>query len=112
MATISNIVIDQGQTFTYAFNLANVDGTPKNLTNYTITAQMRKSYGSASAIDFTTSKVNLEGTITLALTAEETSAIRHGRYVYDVEIESNEETLRVLEGIITVTPEVTRPNGN
>lgn len=108
MATISNIVIDQGQTFSFTFILSNADGTPKNLTEYTIAAQMRKSYGAATAIDFTTSKVNLEGSITISLTAAETSAIRHGRYVYDIETESTTETLRVLEGIITITPEVTR----
>jgi hypothetical protein len=34
--------------------------------------------------------------------------LKSGRYVYDIEIASSSETIRVLEGIITVTPEVTR----
>ena len=108
MATVENLVIDQGQTFTFSLTLSNVDGTDKQLDDYTITSQMRKSYYSSTAIDFTTAKVDSTGEITISLTAAETSAVKAGRYVYDIEIASSSETLRVLEGIITVTPEVTR----
>jgi hypothetical protein len=34
--------------------------------------------------------------------------LKAGRYVYDIEIEDPSETVRVIEGIVTVTPEVTR----
>jgi len=108
MATVNNIYLDQGTTFDFTFNLTNVDGTAKNLTNYTIYAQIRRSYYSSTKVDFTTAKVSLEGKITISLTANQTAALKSGRYVYDVEIQSNQETLRVLEGILTVNPEVTR----
>lgn len=108
MATIKNIVIDQGQTFSFSFTVNESDGTPKQLDDYTVNSQMRKSYYSSTATDFTTAKVNSTGTITISLTAAQTSAIKSGRYVYDVEIESLTETLRVHEGIVIVTPEVTR----
>ncbi len=108
MATVNNIYLDQGTTFDFSFNLTNVDGTAKNLTNYTIFAQIRRSYYSSTKVDFTTAKVSLEGEITISLTANQTAALKSGRYVYDVEIQSNQETLRVLEGILTVNPEVTR----
>lgn len=108
MATVENIVIDQGQTFSFSLTLSNTDGTAKDLTDYTVTSQMRKSYYTSTATDFTTAKVDLTGEITISLSAAETSAIKAGRYVYDVEIASNVETLRILEGIVTVTPEVTK----
>jgi len=108
MATVNNIYLDQGTTFDFTFGLVNVDGTKKDLTNYTITGQIRRSYYSSTKVDFTTTKVNLEGEVTLNLTANQTAALKTGRYVYDVEIQSNQETLRVLEGILTVNPEVTR----
>jgi hypothetical protein len=108
MATVENIVIDQGQTFSFSLTLSNTDGTAKDLTDYTVTSQMRKSYYTSTATDFTTAKVDLTGEITISLSATETSAIKAGRYVYDVEIASNVETLRILEGIVTVTPEVTK----
>ncbi len=84
-------------------------GDPKDLNDYTAAAQMRKSYYTSTAIDFT-ADVTLpdDGEVTISLTAEETSAIKAGRYVYDIEISSDEETLRVLEGIVVVNPEVTK----
>ena len=108
MATVSNVVIDQGTTFSLELNLTNDDTTAKDLTNYTITSQMRKSYEATTATSFTTAKVNATGKITISLTAAETAAVKAGRYVYDIEIASSSETLRVLEGIVTVTPNVTR----
>jgi hypothetical protein len=108
MAAIQNIVIDQGTTFSFIFNITNVDGTAKDLTSYTGSAHLRKSYYTNTYTAFTVAKDNLEGEITISLTATQTSALKAGRYVYDVEILSNVETLRVLEGIITVTPEATR----
>jgi hypothetical protein len=108
MATVNNIVIDQGTTFSFTFSLDNADGTNKDLTDYTVNAQIRKSYYTSTKVDFTTAKVDATGEITLSLTAAETSTLKAGRYVYDIEIVSSSETIRVLEGIVTVTPEVTR----
>jgi len=108
MATVKNIVIDQGTTFDFTIGLTNDDGSGKDLSNYTVRAQLRKSYYSNTYTSFTTSKVDLEGEITISLTATQTSELKAGRYVYDIEIEGNSETVRVLEGIITITPEVTR----
>ena len=108
MATISNIVIDQGTTFSLELNLTNDDNSAKNLADYTVTSQMRKSYEATTATDFTTAKVDATGKITISLTAAQTAALKSGRYVYDIEIASSAETLRVLEGIVTVTPNVTR----
>lgn len=108
MASTANIVIDQGTTFSTTLTLTNDDGTYKDLTDYTVTSQIRKSYYTNTYTDFTTAKVNLEGEITLSLTATQTSSLKAGRYVYDVEISSDAETVRVVEGIVTVTPEVTR----
>ena len=107
MASISNIVIDQGTTFSLELNLTN-DASAKNLANYTVTSQMRKSYDAATFTNFTTAKVDNTGKVTISLTAAETAALKSGRYVYDIEIASSSETLRVLEGIVTVTPNVTR----
>lgn len=108
MASVNNIVIDQGTTFSLSLNLSNDDGSEKDLTDYTVSSQMRRSFYTNTYTAFTTNKVNLTGEVIISLTAEETSALKAGRYVYDIEITSPEETVRVLEGIVTVTPEVTR----
>ena len=110
MATINNLVIDQGTTFSMDLNVTNDDGTAKDLANYSVAAQIRKTYGATTAVDFSSTKVNAEGKITLSLTATQTSALKAGRFVYDCEITATSpaETLRIVEGIITVTPEFTR----
>jgi len=49
------------------------------------------------------------GTISITLTAGQTTTLIPGTYVYDVEIQSpNGEVIRLLEGKFIVTPEVTR----
>ena len=49
------------------------------------------------------------GELTLALSANQTSNITFGRYVYDAElIDGSGFVTRIVEGIITVTPEVSR----
>ena len=109
MAQIQNIYIDQGTTFSLSLIVSDQFGDPKDLTDYAAAAQMRKSYYTNTAIDFTADvSMPQEGEVTISLTAEETSAIKAGRYVYDIEINSTEETVRVLEGIVVVNPEVTK----
>lgn len=109
MATIQNLYIDQGTTFSLAIVVSDQNGDAKDLTDYTVRGQIRKSYYSSTSISFTAVKsLPLNGEITISLTATQSSALKAGRYVYDIEIESVEETLRVLEGIVVVNPEVTR----
>ena len=112
MATVRNIVIDQGTTFTLSITISDFTDTPIDITGYTLRSQMRKSYNSNTYTAFTITSPNpTEGEIVISLTATQTSALRYGRYVYDIEIVSPEpesEVKRVLEGIVTVNPEVTK----
>ena len=105
---IKNITIDQGATFSETLTVTTDVSTAKNLTGYTTTSQFRKSYDSTTYTSFTTAQVDATGVITLSLTAAQTTALKSGRYVYDVEIANSPEVLRVQEGIITVTPQVTK----
>lgn len=109
MAQIQNIFIDQGTTFSLSIIVSDQSGDEKDLSEYTAAAQMRKSYFTNAHIDFT-AEITLpeDGEVTISLTAEETTAIKAGRYVYDIEITNDEETLRVLEGIVVINPEVTK----
>ena len=69
---------------------------------------MRKSYTSSTAYAFTVG-LNSNGQVTLGMTSNTTSTIAAGRYVYDVEITSPSGVVtRVVEGLVTVTPNVTR----
>jgi hypothetical protein len=111
MAAKANIVIDQGADFSTTVTVTDDAGDAVNLTGYTASGQIRKHYTSNTSIDFSISfgSPRTSGTVTLALSRDVTSAIESGRYVYDVEITSSANTRsRLVEGIATVTPEVTR----
>jgi len=114
MATVKNLVIDQGTTFSLTITVADANGNEIDLDGYTARAQLRKSYGATSYTAFTVtiSENTTTGELTISLTDTQTSALKAGRYVYDVEIVApvadGSPVTRVLEGIITVTPEVTR----
>jgi len=111
MATKANLVIDQGSTFSTDLNLTDDNGDALNLVGYTANSQIRKWYTSTNAsASFTTSINTSSGVITLSLTSAQTSNLVSGRYVYDVEINdtASGEVSRIVEGIVTVTPQVTR----
>lgn len=109
MATKANIIIDQGTTFTTSINLTDDNGDAIDLTGYTGSSQMRKHYTSSNSQSFTVSLSNTSGVVSLSLTATQTANLAPGRYVYDVEVVSGANVVsRIVEGIVTVTPEVTR----
>lgn len=109
MATKANIVIDQGTTFSTVITLADENGDSINLTGYSANSQIRKHYSSSNSQSFSVSLGGAQGTVTLSLTSTQTSNLVAGRYVYDVEVTSSSNVIsRIVEGIVTVTPEVTR----
>lgn len=110
MAIKANLVIDQGTDFSAAVNIEDEDGNVFALAGYEARAQMRKNYASSTATDFdATIDSQVDGQINLSMNNSVTSALEPGRYLYDVEIDSATGTVtRVVEGIVTVTPGITR----
>jgi hypothetical protein len=108
MASKINIVIDQGTTFNTTYVIHNDADEPIDFTGYTANSQIRKSYSSSNSYSFNVS-LNSNGQVTLSMSANTTGNITAGRYVYDVEVEdANSVRSRIVEGIVTVTPQVTR----
>lgn len=110
MATVANIFIDQGADYSNIITVGASNGSALNLTGYTAASQIRKSYSSSTAYNFTASIFSAsEGKVRLQLTAAASDLIPPGRYLYDLEITSPSGTkTRVVEGIVTVTPEITQ----
>jgi hypothetical protein len=71
---------------------------------------LRKSYYSKTANSFTaTITSNANGEITLSMTAANTANLTPGRMLYDLLITAPDTTkTRVVEGIITILPSVTK----
>ena len=111
MAMISNLTIDQGSSFSVDIDVSDADGDPLNLSGYTASGHMRKTYSSSTFTDLNASIANeTGGVVRITLNPTQSNAIKAGRYVYDVEITktATSEVTRVVEGQIDVTPGVTR----
>ena len=73
---------------------------------------MRNSYYSSNAAaTFVVTTGGVDGIVTLSLEAATTANIYPGRYLYDVVVTSGSTRARVLEGIVNVTPQVTKTPG-
>lgn len=107
--------IEQGATLAKTFVWKDGDGVLVNLSAYTARMQVRQSFTSEDALlsltttDGTIVLGGAAGTITLTLDATDTAAITWRRGKYDLELISGDGTVtRLLEGVITVSKEITR----
>ena len=110
MAAIANLTIDQGATFSSDVTVKDAQSNAFNLTGYTAVAKLAKGFASTKTRTNMTTSIATDattGVVTLSLTATETAALDAERYVYDLEITSGATVTRVIEGIITVRPQVT-----
>ena len=108
MATKVNIVIDQGTTFNTDYTFTNDNDDPIDFSSYQGRSQIRKAASSSTSYEFTVGLSN-DGVVSLSMNAATTSTISAGRYLYDLEVvDSNGVVSRLVEGIVTVTPEITR----
>ena len=112
MAIQQNLVLEQGTDFQAVIKLYSDNITALDLTGYSASAQMRRSYDSttASATMAVTIPIPTNGELYLNLAAASSVGVRYGRYLYDVVITQTSSGIisRAVEGIITVTPRVTR----
>ena len=114
MAAKANIIVDQGTDFSTTITVRNDDGNLIDLAGYSAAGQIRKHYTSTTAVDFGTSfeSPRSSGLLTLTLSRTQTANMEPGKYVYDVEItDLNDVRSRLVEGIVTVTPQVTLIEG-
>lgn len=108
MALKANIVIDQGTDFSTSITVTDDNGDTVDLSTYTGAAQMRKHYTSSNSTAFTVTTSGA-GVVTLSMNSAISSNLTPGRYVYDCELTDSSNTVsRLVEGIVTVTPQVTR----
>lgn len=111
MALYTDIFLDQGTTYSGKIPVLNKEGFAVDLSGYTARGQIRKHYSSNLATDFNAAIEDpSNGEVFVSLTPEQTSALKAGRHVWDVEVFNPDETtvLRIAEGQIHVTPRVTR----
>ena len=105
-----NFIMDQGATFTRQLTVKE-NNSVMNLTGYSVASKMRSTHDSSTVSGtFTCTISNASGgIITMSMSSSTTAAIEEAIYVYDLEITSGAGIVtRLLEGKVTVNPEVTR----
>lgn len=113
MAAIANLKLDQGATFSTDVTVKDNNGEAFDLTGYTSAAKMALGYSSTRSRVTITTTINSDpttGLITLSLTPTITAALdAPARYVWDLEITQTSTGIitRVIQGIITTSPNVT-----
>ena len=107
----AELTVDQGSTFESTIDLVTDDGAVINVTGYAFTGQIRKSYYSTNpTANLTLSIVDAaNGNVKVSISAANTANIKAGRYLYDIKMRDTSNTVtRLVEGVITITPQVTR----
>ena len=106
-----DIVIEQGADFERTVQIKDKDGTVVDITGDTFNGDIRKRHNSATQTeDFSISIADAaNGKITVSISNSQTSAMEAGEYVYDILwTPAFAKSIRLLEGIATVSPGVTR----
>lgn len=112
----SNFEVNQGTDFSLLITLRRLDSTLVDLTGYSFRGQAKKSYADlkpAFSFSFTLLDQLVElGKVSLDLHPDDTSSIlirAPEAYIYDIEmIDATGRVTRILEGTITLRPEVTK----
>lgn len=107
----AELTVDQGSTFESTIDLVTDDGAVINVAGYVFTGQIRKSYYSTNpTANLTLAIVDAaNGNVKVSISAANTANIKAGRYLYDIKMTDTSNTItRLVEGVITITPQVTR----
>lgn len=115
-ATVQNLVIEQGATFSRVVTCTTAAGAVFTLTGYVARMKLRPTPGHATVLLSLTSSPaaglvvdGTLGTITITITAAQTAAMTFSEASYDLEVESAGGVVtRVLQGIVELSVEVTR----
>jgi len=108
---IVNLTIYTGTDFSQSFALEReATNSRLNLTGYNVCAKMRKAEESTTSIPFIASITNIaQGRVTVAMGATVTSALKPGKYLYDLLLQDSTGYVeRVVEGSVNVKKTVTR----
>ena len=107
----AELTVDQGSTFESTIDLVSDNGAVINVAGYVFTGQIRKSYYSTNPTANLTLAIMdaANGNVKVSMTAATTANIKAGRYLYDIKmVDTSNSATRLVEGVITITPQVTR----
>lgn len=108
-----NLCINQYASYTLNLNFTDDDGVALDISDWQVSGSIKQKYKDASSlVEFDVTTVSLpSASINLHLTPSQTSLLTKTQYYYDViaHVSGSDpaETIRLLEGTVTVDPGVT-----
>ena len=102
--SVSDLVVNVGASFTCTFTVNDTSGTAIDFTDYTAeSSQMAKYVGAAATATFTVGFSSAyDGKMFIGLTTTQTSELKEGRHVYDVNVKTGDTVYRIVAGQIMV----------
>lgn len=114
MAHIYNPTVDQGAVWTIEIEYLDSNDNPIDLTGFSAAMQLRENYDSSTAVLTLTTQNGAividgpNGTVTVTMTSQQTKDLDATWYLYDVELYSGANVIRLIQGQISIAGEVTR----
>ncbi|NBU93575.1 MAG: hypothetical protein EBS18_03325 [Actinobacteria bacterium] len=109
MSSTYPLRIEAGATYARTFKIKNrSDGSDFDLTGYTGLAQIREDHDKPLILEIVPTINPTEATIAIRIEAEDTSDLLLSNYVWGLELYNDTDTVRLLEGPVTVSPEVVK----
>lgn len=111
MTDYVELYIEQGSDFESTLVLEDDDtNLYQNVAGYVVTGSLRRSLLSPNTSGNLTCSITnaANGEITISMTAANTANLRPGTHLFDVRTLYNNKYSRLIEGIIIVTPSITK----
>ena len=104
-----NITIEKRATFSFETTFTQADSSALDLTNRTLSGEIRRNFDNALEATFTIEKTNAAGGIaTISLTKAQTAALTENDCTYDVFADHTDgTTLKLLTGSVTIVKNIT-----
>lgn len=109
MSSIFPLRIEAGATYSRTFKIKNKsDGSAFSLAGYTAKAQIRVDHKSSLTLELNPVIDATNSSITIRIERAQTSSLSLNEYVWGLEISNSTDTIRLIEGPVTVSPEVVK----
>jgi hypothetical protein len=107
LAAYTEFVIDANSDFSVTISLTDNNGDIVNLTGYSLAGTIRKSFDSELSFSFNVTTANANtGNVNVALPGYVSANMDPGKYSFDLNIYNSNSCIRILEGVVTITPSV------
>jgi len=108
-AGIFNITIEKRATFSFETTFTQADNSALDLTDRTLSGEIRRNFDNALEATFTISPTNATGGIaTISLTKAQTTALTDNACTYDLFADHTDgSSLKLLTGSVTIVKNIT-----